>query len=575
MPQSLGAKTERSVNQSGAGRAGLKHLWQALDSTARGVGVRHPVRRVLRRRSGRARERSACSLLGFAALFAALLLPLGAEASSTGVVVNTTSDVADFGGAQQVGDLPGPDGKVSLREAITAANNTPGPQVIGFAIPASDPGCAAGVCTIRPVIFVLPPLADDRTTIDGSTQTSFAGNPNPAGPEIEINFSLIVHFDGGCQGSPGIGSSCSGLYLASNGNRVHHVVVNGFVGNAEGVRISGSGNVVTGSYIGLDPTGAVAVPNDENGVSIDTGPGNRIGGRTTGERNVISGNQGNGISLASDSNVVEGNFIGTDRTGSVGVGNGGGVIVSFGASENVVGGLSPQARNIISGNDGAGVYIGSFGGASRNIVIGNFLGTDVTGTVAIGNGEDGVRIVGDPGFSANENRIIGNLVAWNSPYGVGLFSANDNVVQGNVIDRNVASGVSCCSGPSGPTSTGNRVTGNVLSRNGVDGITLGGSSGMTVEANLIIQNPRYGVWIGVSSTANIVRRNQVRANGIDGILLEFDASGNSIVENFLRANVEHDCHDNSTGSGTAGTANTWRRNNGQTSQPPGLCVPRG
>lgn len=64
------------------------------------------------------------------------------------IIVSATSDVVDFGGAQQISDLPGPDGVVSLREAITAANNTTGPNVIGFNIPTNDPGFDGSVFTI-------------------------------------------------------------------------------------------------------------------------------------------------------------------------------------------------------------------------------------------------------------------------------------------------------------------------------------------------------------------------------------------------------------------------------------------
>lgn len=320
--------------------------------------MRHPVERVLLKRSSRARERSAFSILGFAAIVGALLLPVGAGANSADIVVNTTSDVGDFDGAQQVGDLPGPDGKVSLREAITAANNTAGPQVIGFAIPASDTGCAGGVCAIRPVVFGLPVLTDDRTTIDGSSQTSFAGNPNPSGPEIELNGSLAP-------------TATDGLSISSSNNRIHALVVNGFKGccGGTGIAIGGSSNVVTGCYIGVDPTGSSVVANENNGVEIGTGTGNRIGGTTAAERNVISGNGVTGVQIHSAGNLVQGNFIGTDRTGTIDLGNvaKGVVLEVSGPSNNVVRG------NVVSGN-GDGVFMRGDG----NSVQGNLIGTDAT-----------------------------------------------------------------------------------------------------------------------------------------------------------------------------------------------------
>jgi len=110
--------------------------------------------------------------------------------STPDIVVTTTSDVADFSGNQQIDDLPGNDGLVSLREAIIAANNTVGPNVIGFNIPTSDPGFYNKVFTIKPS-DKLPDLIGGETIINGFTQTDFTGDTNPEGPEIELVHSFI------------------------------------------------------------------------------------------------------------------------------------------------------------------------------------------------------------------------------------------------------------------------------------------------------------------------------------------------------------------------------------------------
>jgi hypothetical protein len=496
-----------------------------------------------------------------------LLLPVGAAADPADIVVDTTSDVADFGGAQQVGDLPGPDGKVSLREAIRAANNTPGPQLIGFAIPTSDPGFNGQWFTIRPASQLPHPptvITDDGTTIDASTQTAFTGDTNAAGPEIELNGAL--------------NPSADGLVLGSSDNRVHGLAINGFTSapfGGNGISISGSGNVVTGCYIGLDPTGSIVVANEDNGISL-AGTGNRIGGRTSRERNVISGNRVSGFQVHVGGNLIEGNYIGTDRTGSVDLGNSGeGVLLHLSAPNNVVRG------NLLSGNDNTGVFIAGKGNSLRA----NLIGTDATGTAPLGNNGGGVLLRAGDGLSdADGNQIIGNLVSANGQAGVWFASEpgvnvenDDNLVSGNLIgtDRrgNVAPGMG--NSPIGVVvfteGTGNVVGANVVGGNDSIGISISGDS-TTVAANAIFEHPNYGLVIN-SGSGNLVRRNHVRANGVDGIYLSPAASGNSVVENFLRLNVEHDCHDDSVGSGTAGTANIWRRNNGQTSQPPGLCVP--
>ena len=162
-------------------------------------------------------------------------------------------------------------------------------------------------------------------------------------------------------------------------------------------------NVVAGNFIGTDVTGPAALGNAEYGVWIAVGcRSNRIGTDGNGvadaaERNVISGNGQDGVYLSGGSeptrdNVVAGNFIGTDVTGTVALGNGAdGVRIRHGAHANLIGtdgdGVADEAeRNVISGNTDHGVYIAD---AGTNVVAGNYIGTDVTGTVALGNG--GIR----------------------------------------------------------------------------------------------------------------------------------------------------------------------------------------
>lgn len=239
--------------------------------------------------------------------------------------------------------------------------------------------------------------------------------------------------------------------------------------------------------------------------------------------------------------------------------------------------------NVLSANDGSGVFIAGMGNTVRE----NLIGTDVTGTVPLGNGQDGVTAVSD----ADNNRIVANVLSANVNVGVWFGSergtnveSDRNLVLGNLIGTDVngrtapgmgngSAGVYVADG-----GTANVLAGNLLAGNGtgaaITGTTLGGPDGTRVEANVILQNSGDGLHIDFSS-ANIVRRNRIQANGADGIRLGSGGSNNSVLENFLRNNLEHDCHDDSVGSGTAGTANTWRRNNGQTSQPPGLCLPRG
>ena len=135
--------------------------------------------------------------------------------------------------------------------------------------------------------------------------------------------------------------------------------------------------------IGTDRAGTVSLPNDE-GIDIASGAsGNTIGGTASGAGNLISGNQNAGVDIeeTSTSNVVAGNQIGTDITGTVAMPNNIGIFVA--GTDNTIGGTTAGAGNLISGN-GFGVQFES--PSTGNIVAGNLIGTDVTGTLAVPNG---------------------------------------------------------------------------------------------------------------------------------------------------------------------------------------------
>src|SRR5262249_46468864 len=151
-----------------------------------------------------------------------------------------------------------------------------------------------------------------------------------------------------------------------------------------------------------------------------------VGGTAAGARNVISGNAKTGVVVTffhpantsqfdnSINSQIVGNFIGTDVTGAVSVGNGGNG-VTIGAITTTLGGTAAGARNLISGNAGNGVALISDADAPNNTrVFGNFIGTDVTGTLAVPNGGSGIEVVLSRGASiggttsAARNLISGN-----------------------------------------------------------------------------------------------------------------------------------------------------------------------
>lgn len=409
--------------------------------------------------------------------------PSAALLSAADIMVNTTLDASDFGGAHQVADLPGTDGLISLREAIVAGNNTVGPQVIGFNIPTSDDGFDGTAFTIRP-LSELPPLSGGSTTIDGTTQSAFSGNTNPAGPEIVLNGGRL--------------EPCgSGLEINSANNVIHGLVINDFatepdVCGQRGIVVTtpqAIGNIVSGCFIGLDASGT-AIAGNTDGVFIDNGAtNNRIGGVSSAERNVISGNVSTGIALYAGGNIVLGNFVGTDVTGTVALGNRerDGIAVGPGGEHNLIQG------NIISGNGLSGIRLEE--SSTSNTVRENLLGTDVTGTMALGNREDGIRAGGDG------NTILGNLISGNAVDGVGFYRANNNVVRSNRI--------------------GTDINGNPSLGNGEHGVQVccGASTGNRVEDNLIAGNVQEGVAIFEGGLRNPISRNRILGNGLLGIRL--------------------------------------------------------
>jgi hypothetical protein len=169
------------------------------------------------------------------------------------------------------------------------------------------------------------------------------------------------------------------------------------------------------------------------GVFISTGSNNLIGGTTASERNLVSGNGGVGVGIyqLASGNVVQGNYIGTDVTGTAALGND--VGLSIEGSNNLVGGTTVAARNLISGNRYAVI---GFGGSS-NQVQGNYIGTDVSGTQALGNARDGVHINNDNNDTiGGEAPGAANTIAFNGGDGVRVDKGTGDAILGNAIFAN-------------------------------------------------------------------------------------------------------------------------------------------
>ncbi|MFO0850510.1 MAG: right-handed parallel beta-helix repeat-containing protein [Gemmataceae bacterium] len=284
---------------------------------------------------------------------------------------------------------------------------------------------------------------------------------------------------------------------------------------------STTGAVVAGNYIGTDPTGSLARPNDV-GIAIVLGANaNTVGGTAAGAGNVISGNTGYGIQitdLTSTGNTVAGNLIGTNGAGKAAVANANGVLIT--APNNIIGGATAASRNVISGNTGYGV-VTSGTAATGNVIRNNYIGTDTDGKSALGNGVG--ASIQDGANTLRDNLISGNSGA--AGHGVYVSGpAAGTVIAGNSIGLAV----------DGTTALPNAGDGiNILAS---PGILVGGTT--TADRNIISGNTGYGVLVsGTGADGNIIRGNYIglaadgttsQGNKQDGILIQAGAA-NTVV----------------------------------------------
>jgi CSLREA domain-containing protein/uncharacterized repeat protein (TIGR01451 family) len=370
-------------------------------------------------------------------------------------------------------------GDCTLREAINAANTNAGTDTIAFAI-------GSGAQTITPASAL--PAISGTVIINGTTQPGFSGVPL-----IEIS-------------GANVGEGISGLTINAANCTIRGLIINRF--GAQGININSSGTTIAGNYIGTNAAGTAGgtgIGNAENGVLINSAS-NIIGGTTTADRNVISGNLGSGVVLlnvAATTNQVLGNFIGTGATGTSTVANLSDGVSIIAAPNNTIGGTTAGAGNVISGNSN-GVHIID-ASATGNVITGNFIGTNFNGTTDLGNQFAGIDI-----FEGANNTIGGNSTAARniiSGNGEGIRlnnAASGTLVQGNYIGlkgdgvtdlHNDFNGISitfsALNNMIGGTGTGE---GNRIAFNGTNGVGIDSTAtGNAIQGNSIFSNQRLGI----------------------------------------------------------------------------------
>ncbi len=337
-------------------------------------------------------------------------------------------------------------GPGSLRDAILNANSNPGTDTIVFNIP------AAGVQTIFP-LSQLPPLTDPSgVVIDGLSQPGATCGANPPSSAI-----LLIQISGTMAGA------AHGLWVTSNGNEIRGLIINDF---------------------------------EQDGICIEGGIYNE----------------------QASFNWVHCNFIGTDSTGTVDVGNGrnlaslwAGVMI-----KQVEGGYAFEnmiEENLISGNYAEGIAVWGPvlpGDVYQNHLNRNYIGTDITGTVDLGNDHEGICLCeGTHDNDANENLISGNdydgvgIQGYNNiPYGPPIQTSR-NVIAYNTIGLDInlnplpnsMAGVTI--GEYGPSQWGcadyNVVANNTIASNNGDGVSVweDGVNNTNADQNIITQNAIY------------------------------------------------------------------------------------
>jgi hypothetical protein len=347
----------------------------------------------------------------------------------------------------------------------------------------------------------------ENGSADNLIATNYIGT-NVTGSSALGNGSGIVLYDSPDNTIGGNSSTAGNVISGNNGDGI-------LVSSATQSGPGSPGTVIQGNLIGVDATGSIAVGNNGNGVEVDYGAGTLIGGTKSTEQNVISGNEA-GVYLqdSATDTLIEGNFIGTDARGFKALGNEyDGVLL--GGTMNTLGGKSSSAGNLISGNGRDGVSDGVYAGSQGyNTIQGNLIGTDSSGTVPLGNRQDGIDIGVSGDTVGGTTAALGNVISANEQYGIRISGNGSAIlVEGNNIGTDIT----------GTNALGN-VSDGVHIQDNANNNTIGGPAAK--DGNLIAFNGGAGVSIGDSAVSNAVLTNSIVSNGDLGISLTGNGNDN-------------------------------------------------
>jgi len=512
-------------------------------------------------------------------------------AQTANAAIFTVTNTADSG--------PG-----SLRQTIIDSNTAGGFNTINFNIP------GAGPHRIQPVNHQLPDITT-QVFIDGYSQPGSSMNTLAQG----TNAVIMIELNGSNYANLGDGVFENGLNIrgaGTAGSTVRGLCINEWSGTGIAAYNTTSNITIVGNFIGTNTDGTAEMANVQ-GVYMFNAPGAIVGRPNLGDRNLFAGSIGlsmgdSCLTIASTSNaVIQNNLIGTDKTGTKALHNSVVGINLKGSTKITVGGPTEAYRNIISGQLVSGIIIRS---SHFCLVQNNFIGTDVTGTLPIGNSSSGIGFNNwdiNPGTS--HNTITNNLISANgngivigvrfAPDYFGFATSSFNNIQSNLIGTDVTGKKSLSNQFHGIWVIDNDNTiggatpdlGNVISSNHENGILIAASALRTqVHNNLIgtditgleaLGNRQNGVQLGLQGGGNgaissFVSKNVISGNHENGIKFEILSTKNTIQSNKIGVGIDghkplSNCHngikiiysgDNLIGGNTTDLGNIIAHNHG-------------
>src|SRR5262249_2839023 len=378
-------------------------------------------------------------------------------------------------------------GTVSLREAIQSI----------------DAGANINADVVAVGVYGVNDTINFNISASGTVQTiNVGGTGNGALPTLTVTMTINGHSEMGASmntqansdnakilielNGANAGPNADGLLVGATGagSTIQGLAINRF--SLNGIELQGGGCTIAGNFVGTNPQGNAAEPNQNDGIHISNSSNSTIGGTTPGARNLVSGNRIDGIHIVGSigspatGKLVEGNFVGLDDRGTDPVGNrtsgsfagtpeGNGVagIEVSGGNANTIGGATLGARNFVGLNlDG----IELDNGAQNNIVQGNYSGVGPDGITDVGNLQHGIVLRSDDNLApplgpgqANEPAVSGNIIGLNPNTNfTGLF---------NLVEFNGSAGIAVFGNPLPNNATpiqnsGNSILGNSIFDNG-------------------------------------------------------------------------------------------------------------